>query len=384
MIHFILSSMIIAQAAQPSDCELRFTCFDAQRMVEVYNPNYQQIKHYLMRLRELAIQSANGTLSNNDRGYIHAEARAIIDEIDRLIEYTSFEDQFLENHHPLRDGIKFLLSYRSVVSNATLVGEFDFSKISTESLGKLAQKEVKLLDSRVADSSLIEIPRINGIKISAPHRFDDTVSSEGSWRSSIAWARAINSKAGETRVLAEVRSTIQNLSTTSSAFPANFSNVKINGVSLPNSVLQNANELIQTINDFSISTGVKARFLSGSSYMIQLYATDGRNISLNLNGNASAYEVFGRVIPVSGTAVFTGKLRLKSAQPITVVNEAKVLGDEEIYDIPVAEGGLSSLDLSYQVGAMEALNTIDASFPQLTMLEILAHRLRTSCPSASN
>lgn len=49
----------------------------------------------LSRLRELAIQSANGSLSPNDRQAIQTEANATVAEIDRIGKETRFNDEAL-------------------------------------------------------------------------------------------------------------------------------------------------------------------------------------------------------------------------------------------------------------------------------------------------
>jgi flagellin len=44
----------------------------------------------LSRLRELAVQSANGTLGTLERSYIQAEADELVAEVDRIAERTEF------------------------------------------------------------------------------------------------------------------------------------------------------------------------------------------------------------------------------------------------------------------------------------------------------
>lgn len=49
-----------------------------------------EVSNILTRLRELAIQSTNGTLSTTDRATINTEATALISEIDRVSNSTEF------------------------------------------------------------------------------------------------------------------------------------------------------------------------------------------------------------------------------------------------------------------------------------------------------
>jgi flagellin len=50
----------------------------------------QETSNILNRLRELSIQSANGTLSDSDRNTINTEAQALIEELDRIASSTEF------------------------------------------------------------------------------------------------------------------------------------------------------------------------------------------------------------------------------------------------------------------------------------------------------
>jgi flagellin len=49
-----------------------------------------EISEILQRMRELAIQSANDTLTSVERGYTNAEYRQLITEIDRIAEVTNY------------------------------------------------------------------------------------------------------------------------------------------------------------------------------------------------------------------------------------------------------------------------------------------------------
>ncbi len=49
-----------------------------------------EISNNLVRMRELALQSANGTLSDEDREIIDVEFQALIEEIDRIADGTTF------------------------------------------------------------------------------------------------------------------------------------------------------------------------------------------------------------------------------------------------------------------------------------------------------
>jgi flagellin len=59
-------------------------------LVQTAEGSINEISNNLNRMRELAIQSANGTLSTEDREIIDVEFQALIDEIDRIASDTEF------------------------------------------------------------------------------------------------------------------------------------------------------------------------------------------------------------------------------------------------------------------------------------------------------
>ena len=54
-----------------------------------------EIHSILQRMRELAVQASNGTLTDSDRGSVDAEFQALKSEIDNITSYTSFNGQTL-------------------------------------------------------------------------------------------------------------------------------------------------------------------------------------------------------------------------------------------------------------------------------------------------
>jgi flagellin len=56
-----------------------------------------EVHDMLQRMNELAMQAANGTNSDTDRGYLNSEVTALKDEIDRIGNTVTFNDQNLLN-----------------------------------------------------------------------------------------------------------------------------------------------------------------------------------------------------------------------------------------------------------------------------------------------
>ncbi len=63
---------------------------DALAMLQITESGTQQITDSLQRMRELAVQSSNGTYTNTDRGYIQQEYAALASEINRIAAATTY------------------------------------------------------------------------------------------------------------------------------------------------------------------------------------------------------------------------------------------------------------------------------------------------------
>ncbi len=63
---------------------------DAISLVSTYDGAASEIESILVRMREMAVQSANGTYSDDDRTNAQKEVDALIEEIDRIGNNTQF------------------------------------------------------------------------------------------------------------------------------------------------------------------------------------------------------------------------------------------------------------------------------------------------------
>lgn len=63
---------------------------DAVSMLQTAEAGLQSITESLQRMRELAVQAANGSLSNTERGYLNLEYTQLKAEIDRVADSTAF------------------------------------------------------------------------------------------------------------------------------------------------------------------------------------------------------------------------------------------------------------------------------------------------------
>jgi flagellin len=63
---------------------------DGISLVQTAEGALDEVSNILLRMKELAEQSLNGTLSDTERGYLDAEYTALTDEIDRIAASTEF------------------------------------------------------------------------------------------------------------------------------------------------------------------------------------------------------------------------------------------------------------------------------------------------------
>ena len=63
---------------------------DAQAMIDTAEAAHQEVHSMLIRMREIAVQAANGTLSDADRTALNAEVTALETEITNIADNTAF------------------------------------------------------------------------------------------------------------------------------------------------------------------------------------------------------------------------------------------------------------------------------------------------------
>lgn len=70
---------------------------DGVSIIQTAEGALNEVQNNLSRLRELAVQSASGTLQNTERSYINTESQSLLSEINRLANVTEFNGRVLLN-----------------------------------------------------------------------------------------------------------------------------------------------------------------------------------------------------------------------------------------------------------------------------------------------
>ncbi|AND42221.1 flagellin [Cytobacillus oceanisediminis] len=87
----------------------------------------------LQRMRELAVQSANDTNTDTDRGELQKELNELIDEVDRIAGQTQFNTKTLMDGTFKTNGLKFQIG-----ANATQNIELKINDMQSTAIGTLA------------------------------------------------------------------------------------------------------------------------------------------------------------------------------------------------------------------------------------------------------
>jgi len=234
----------------------------------------------LQRIRELALQSANGTNSDADRQALNSETQQLIAEITRAGSQTNF------NGLNLLDG-----SFASVFQVGANAGEtisVQIGKLTADTLGVSSKSGVSALatSSALSGGDLV----INGVSIGASRASDDTASTASASASAIAKAAAINRATAQTGVTAIVDKTTASGSTMTAAVTAGT--VVVNGTSISVQTTADATSsraaVVSAINAQSSLTGVTAVDSGDDSLGVSLVAADGRNITTSFTGSLTA------------------------------------------------------------------------------------------------
>ena len=327
----------------------------------------------LQRMRELAVQAANGTLTASDRRAIQAEVDQLNDEIGGIAERTTF------NGRRVIGGEADAFSLQ-VGANAGETIDVPNGDVRTERLGTTPSVTSGAIDNTGIQAGELSI---NGVDIRATQAVDDTVSSVQAEGSAIAVAAAINDSSDATGVSARVNATtVEGGAVTGGGLDSN-NQLVINGTAITGLDVAEGdagNALISAINSQSDLTGVIAcRNVDGG---IDLTAQDGRNIDIQTTGTAGATTGFGAGT-TTGTVTLTSdsNFNIAGSDPTDAGLQAGQVGD--------AQGtSVQEIDLTTQSGANQAIDTIDRALEdvarQRAQFGATQNRLESTVSNLSN
>ena len=138
---------------------------DAQSMIDTADGALQETHTILLRMRELAVQSANGTLTDDDRVHTNAEYQQLTSEITRISDNTKWAGKNLLNgtvsslDFQVGEGPNQKITISIADADATALSLFaDANTDSVNDLGvssaTAAQTAIGALDTAIKDVSI--------------------------------------------------------------------------------------------------------------------------------------------------------------------------------------------------------------------------------------
>ncbi len=265
---------------------------DGISMAQTAESAMGEVTNMLQRMRELAVQASNGTITGDDRVALQAEVDQLTGEIDNIGQRTNF------NGIKLLDGsAKNLLLQTGSRAGETVSFDIGSARISdlgtgrTPALTATGSFEATATNLTANQSLTAGDLIINGVTIASGSADDDNVSSTEKAASALAKAAAINKSSAETGVTAVVGKTVLTGSAMTAA--ALTGTVTINGITTDSiatttNAAQSRKLTLDAINAISGQTGVTAIDTGDDNGGIRLEAADGRNIVVSLTTLTSA------------------------------------------------------------------------------------------------
>lgn len=250
-----------------------------------------QINDMLQRMRELAVQSSNGTASADNRAASQLEITQLKQEIDTIANRTNFNGIKLLDGNASKLNIQTgvnagdMMTMSIAASRTTDIGIG--GRASLTATGQFGTTGGSLAKQLNAGDLLI-----NGVAVGGSSDVDDTLSSGDKSSSAIAKVAAINAVSAQSGVTATVGKTVVS-GTAMTGMADTTGTITINGVTTASfSTTADAgvsrSNTVAAINLISAQTGVRAIDTGDLSKGVQLVAEDGRNITLAFTLNHTA------------------------------------------------------------------------------------------------
>jgi flagellin len=284
-----------------------------------------QVNSMLQRMRELAVQAANGAVTGADRSSLQLE----VDQLKQQIQDVAVKTN--HNNINLLDGSagNVVLQTGVKAGDTMTIG---FGSVQTKDIGEGIRASLTSVGGKVvagsSNTALVDGDLVlNGVVVGASMATDDDLSYEtaagDAATSAIAKAAAINRVAEQSGVYATVDKTVV-FGATMSSTAATSGKVTINGVETATVYTTDNTELnrtafAQAINAISEQTGVKAINTHDDNQGLTLVAADGRNITIKTDA-ALTTAITGLAMTgvTEETHVGTYQLNTRDGSPITI------------------------------------------------------------------
>ena len=331
---------------------------DGISLAQTAEGDLNQISSNLQRMRELAVQSANGTNSASDRAALDSEVQALSSEIDRVAQNSSF------NGNKLLDG-SFVAQKFQVGANTSANDSITVSSISsarTSSLGGSGTSTSTTRTSTAVTATALAAGELtlNGFQVGASAVGASAGQSAGSAFSKAAAINAVSAQSGVTATAQAT--TVTGAAATTFTGVTSGATTTINGIVIgdiaagTDAIGQGANTAA-AINLKSSQTGVTAT--ADNTGKVTLTAADGRDIAVGAGLTAAATGLT--------PATTNGTIKLDTANAAGIVvsggtpANAGLTAGTTAPTTTLTVNSISSINVLTAAGATNALSAIDGA-----------------------
>lgn len=177
---------------------------DGISMIQTAEGGLDQMSGILTRMRELSVQSANGSLTDSDRVFLDTEFSQLSTELDRIASSTEFNGKKLLNGDA-SGGITFHIGVNNTTTDKITVSIVNSqasklgatAKLKTQSVGTVTKATTSLC---VIDAAIAQISTSRSKLGAAQNRLDVTIDNLGT---TIENASAANARISDVDVASE-------------------------------------------------------------------------------------------------------------------------------------------------------------------------------------
>ncbi|MBH0078557.1 MULTISPECIES: flagellin [Pseudoalteromonas] len=339
---------------------------DGISMAQTAEGAMNESTNILQRMRELALQSANGSNSDTDRAALQKEVSALQTELTRIAETTSFGgQQLLDGTY----GTKLFqvgananetisMSLSSVRANEIGANQVNISSAAAAGFGQVA-----------AAASSASAPADNGVAatssiytITGKSGVAETVTITANSTAKEA-AELINVKSGETGVTANAKTQVSisgDLGSGSVSFKLNDQVISSNA---------SYSDIASAVNDKSNAHGVTATLADDGTLV--LTDTDGDDIRVDdyVNSDAAKTATVAGIDYEGSVSTVTNTLTSGAAGDSSTISGALKLSSTETFSITSNNASIAPA-IGTQASELEDVNSIDISTQDDSQLAI--------------
>ena len=367
---------------------------DGKNLIDTTEGAHGEVSNMLQRLRELAVQSANDTNTSSDRGKITAESKALISEINRVAETTTF------NGMKVLDG-SFSGKQFQIGADAGQSIKINVESASSRDLGSNQVKGTAA--AAVGAAGAVVATAAQNITISGSKGQEAVALASGA--SAKDAAAAINGVSAKTGVEASAVTKAE-LSGLSASGSVTFS---VNGKNIGNVMISDPADMTalrDAINNASGQTGVTAT-MGDTDGKVILTSSTGENINIegfSHTGAAASDETMtlktvsaeGVVSATAATlneagdvdAIVTGQVTFNSSKSFTITNDAAGFTGTAAGSQNSDLSTVADIDLTTVEGADAAIKVLDSAIEKISGarsdLGAISNRLDSTISNLTN